>query len=152
MITRIPEPRKIEIEIFGEKAFLQERIPEERIALEKAAAEQNGSADFQWNYVVTIRQISSALECNILPVPPWWLRPFKHFKVRKRNLLFGERHLKKTLTESQINFLSNESGKLDYGEEVWGDLKKKGQELAEKKLTEKPSEDLSAISSESIIG
>ena len=137
---KLPEPRKVEIEIFGEQAFLQERTPEERYDLETAAAEQNGSADFQWNYVLALKQIELALKCNILPVPSW-VRPLKRFRAIKRNHVFRYKHLRKVLTQSQIEFLSNESGKLDYGDEVWEDLKKKAQAMAEKELAEKQSED-----------
>ncbi len=56
-----------------------------------------------------------ALECNLKPgLWNWW-----------RNRKFRRRYLKKVLKVSQIEFLNDQIGELEYGEE-YKDLKKKG--------------------------
>ena len=108
---QLPEARKVEIEIFGRKAFLQERTAEERYQMEDAVAQEEIP-----DYVIALTAITSALFCNIKPGFWNW----------RKNRLFRFRNLRKNLKNTQIEFLTEEIGKLEYGEE-YEELKKKAQ-------------------------
>ncbi len=129
---KLPEPRKIEIEIFGEKAFLQERTAQERYLIEGAFADRNG--DSSLDFILTIQALEYALACNIKPGFWNW----------RENAKFRRRNLKKKLSMSQIEFLLDQIHRLEYGDD-YDDLKKKTK--AEAKLTETPSGDSSATGS-----
>ena len=114
---KLPEAKKIEVEIFGRKAFLQERTAEERYQIEDAFSQKNEDAG-TYNYVLTLTAVASALSCNIKPGFWNW----------RQNRLFRFSYLKKNLTWTQIEFIVEEIGKLEYGEE-YEDLKKKSQKM-----------------------
>ncbi len=132
---KLPEPRKIEIEIFGQKAFLQERTAQERYHVECAFSDRNG--DTSLDYILPLRALECALACNLKPGFWNW----------RKNRRFRYNHLKKNLVSSQIEFLLEEIGRLEYGDE-YDALKKKIQAEAVKKLTETPSGDSLATGSD----
>ena len=109
---KLPEPRKVEIELFGEKAFLQERTAQERYLIEGAFADRNG--DTSLDFILTIQAIEYALACNVKPGFWNW----------RKNRKFGRRNLKKMLSMSQIEFILDQLDRLEYGDD-YEDLKKK---------------------------
>lgn len=118
----IPEPKSVEIKLFGETVLLTERTAEERFQLEEAVASRNGDAG-SFDYIISLKAIESALRINIKTLP-LWLRPVKRIKTAKWNALFGIKNLRKSLAWSQIQSLLDELGKLEWGDD-YESIKKK---------------------------
>ena len=133
---KLPDPIRVEIELWGSKVFIEERTAEQRYFIEDVLAHQNG--DTGLDFILTIQAIAFALECNI---KPW--RPF-------RNRKFKRRYLKRHLKASQIEFLFDQLNRLELGDE-YDEFKKKVETATAdraKKLIEGLSGDSFPLSSE----
>ena len=113
-VLRLPDPRRLEIEIFGLRVFLEERTAEERYQMESAVADPENEVS---PFVLSLVAITGAFQCNIKQGFSNW-RYNRHFRFS---------YLKRHLKESQIDFLIEELGKLEYGEEEYLRLKELGE-------------------------
>jgi hypothetical protein len=132
----VPEPKSIEIVLFGQTVSLTERTAEERFQLEDAMSNRNGDGS-ALTYIASLKAIECALSKNVKRLPSF-LRPIKRREVRQWNKIFEFNNLKK-LSWTQIEFLLNEINKLEWGDK-YEELKKKALAAAIDSQ-EKPSED-----------
>ena len=133
---KLPDPIRVEIELWGSKAYLEERSGSERNYVRNTLARVNG--DEGLDFLLNIQSLTNALASNI---KPW--RPFRNRKFRRR-------YLKKHLKVSQIEFLFDQLNRIELGDE-YDEFKKKVEAATRdraKKLTKQLLEGLSPPSSE----
>ena len=133
----LPEPKSIRISLFGHQAILSERTAEERFQLEDAMTNRNGASSF--DYIISLKAIECALQQNVVPLPSWFT-PIKRHRIARANKAFGINSLRDKLSWTQIEFILNELGKLEWGD-AYAEIKKKAQKVAEKASPVKPSKD-----------
>ena len=133
----LPEPKSIRISLFGHEAILSERTAEERFQLEDAMANRNGASSF--DYIISLKAIECALQQNVVPLPSWF-RPIERRKTASKNKAFRISNLRDRLSWTQIEFILNELGKLEWGD-AYDEIKKKAQKVAVKASPAKPSKD-----------
>lgn len=133
----LPEPKSIQISLFGQDVILTERTAEERFQLEDAMASRNGASSF--DYIISLKAIECALQGNVAPLPSWF-RLIKRRKIVRINKTFMIGNLRDKLSWTQIEFLLNELGKLEWGDD-YEQIKKKALKAAVKVSTGKQSGD-----------
>lgn len=119
----VPEPRQTPLKIFGVDVFLQERTKESRRSIESAYAQRNGADTDVLDFPLTFKLIESALISNLRS--PLRIHFLKWYHPIRWNTLFSWEYLSMKLTESQVIFLIDQINKLDFGEKLYEELKKK---------------------------